>query len=197
MAEILLEGRDCETCGTEVRKGALFCYHCGASVAPDVVVTTDIEGEKFSDARLSENTNKSETENEKITGDTEKIKETDESENTEDIVEPETAVKEISEDEIIEDDAEVNKNEPVISENKAKTSEEEIKIQDDMDAEKEEKPKLKTAAAMRRTPKRIQKKRVEIVWDEPQSPPNIWFLIATLIFALLSVGLWFVAKHLG
>ncbi len=165
MAEILLEGRDCEACGTPVRKGALFCYHCGMSVAPDLAVTTD----------------------------TEIIDESHTIEDKSEIAEEDAEIieDEIVEDRVIEDDAEVDKDESVISEDKAENAEEEAI------AEKAEKPKLETAAAMRRKPKRIQKKRVEIVWEEPNSPPNVWFLIATILFAILAVGLWIVANYLG
>lgn len=224
MAEILLEGRDCEACGTEVRKGAIFCYHCGESVAPDVAVTTDTGKEKVSDAWFREDVTAPAPKDEKITDDSEIVEETDESEIIEDaddsetieetdeteiveddseiiektdkseVVEEKTEETEIVEDEIIEDDAEaeVDEDKSLISEDDKKKTEEK-----DTDTEKEEKPKLKSAATMRRKPKRIQKKRVEIVWDEPQSPPNIWFLIATILFAILAVGLWFVARYLG
>ena len=38
MAETLVENRICHACGSEVRQNALFCYHCGGSVAPEVVI---------------------------------------------------------------------------------------------------------------------------------------------------------------
>lgn len=38
MAETRVENRICNSCGSEVRKDALFCYHCGGSVAPEIVV---------------------------------------------------------------------------------------------------------------------------------------------------------------
>ena len=38
MAETTIENRVCNACGSEVRPKSLFCYHCGDSVAPDVVV---------------------------------------------------------------------------------------------------------------------------------------------------------------
>lgn len=210
----MLEGRDCEACGTEVRKGALFCYYCGESVAPDVAVTTDTGKEKFSNAWLNEDVSVTAPKDEEITDDSEIVEEIDDSEIIEDsdnsetieetdeteiveddseiidetgkseVIEEKTEETEIVEDEIIEDDAEVDKAESDTDDDKQET-------------ETEEKPKLKSAAAMRRKPKRIQKKRVEIVWDEPVSPPNVWFLIATVLFAILAVGLWFVAKYLG
>ena len=33
-----VENKICHACGSEVRLNALFCYHCGGSVAPEVVV---------------------------------------------------------------------------------------------------------------------------------------------------------------
>lgn len=50
--------------------------------------------------------------------------------------------------------------------------------------------KLKSAAALRRgarTP--AQKKTVEVVWEEPENAPNIWFLLAAFILALFAVGI--------
>ncbi len=182
MAEILLEGRDCEACGTPVRKGALFCYHCGASVAPDVVVTTDIETEKVADARFQKDAAESVDNGE----------DTDDSDKFDDAVE-----SEIVEDKITEDDAKIDEDKSVIEDDKAEAVKQKTTSEKDADAEIEEKSKLKTAAAMRRKPKYIQKKRVEIVWDKPNSPPNVRFLIATILFATLAVCLWMVARYLG
>src|SRR5215210_6792017 len=42
----------------------------------------------------------------------------------------------------------------------------------------EAKPELKSAASMRRKPKTIQRKRIEVAWEEPASAPNVWFLLA-------------------
>ncbi|MET0753368.1 MAG: zinc ribbon domain-containing protein [Pyrinomonadaceae bacterium] len=39
MAETLVENRICSKCGADVRKGALFCYHCGGAVAPEIPVS--------------------------------------------------------------------------------------------------------------------------------------------------------------
>ncbi len=180
MAEILLEGRDCETCGTEVRKGALFCYYCGMSVAPDLAVAADTKKDKVNDARLNESVSESIEENEELKNEPDTIED-----------KSEIAKKDSEDARIVEDDAEIDKSESVTIEDKAETAEKEII------AEKTEKSKPKTAAAMRRKPKDIKKKRVEIVWEKPNSPPNIWFLVATILFAALAVGLWIVANYLG
>ena len=38
MAEIKVENSTCPACGADARPNALFCYHCGSSVAPELVV---------------------------------------------------------------------------------------------------------------------------------------------------------------
>lgn len=60
----------------------------------------------------------------------------------------------------------------------------------------EEKPKLKSAASMREKPKTIQRKRVEVVWEEPASAPNIWFILAAVLLTGFAVGLWLLASYL-
>ncbi len=60
----------------------------------------------------------------------------------------------------------------------------------------EEKPKLKSAASMRKRPKTIQRKRIEVVWEEPESAPNVWFLLVAVLLTGFAVGLWFLAAYL-
>jgi len=56
MAETTIENRICNTCGSEVRPNSLFCYHCGGSLAPQIVVALKDE-EAVSGARFGENIN--------------------------------------------------------------------------------------------------------------------------------------------
>ena len=46
MASTTVKNRVCSKCGAEVRHGALFCYSCGGSVAPELPVseTTKLDG---------------------------------------------------------------------------------------------------------------------------------------------------------
>ena len=60
----------------------------------------------------------------------------------------------------------------------------------------EEKPKLKSAASMREKPKTIQRKRVKVVWEEPASAPNIWFILVAILLTGFAAALWFVASYL-
>jgi hypothetical protein len=50
--------------------------------------------------------------------------------------------------------------------------------------------KLKSAAALRRSGRTAaQKKTVEVVWEEPESAPNVWFLVVAFVLALFAVGI--------
>lgn len=61
-------------------------------------------------------------------------------------------------------------------------------------AEKE--PELKSAASMQRRPKTIQRKRIEVTWEEPASAPNIWFLLVAVLLTGFAIGLWLLASYL-
>lgn len=60
----------------------------------------------------------------------------------------------------------------------------------------EAKPVLKSAASMRRKPKTIQRKRIEVTWEEPASAPNVWFLLVAVLLTGLALGLWLLASYL-
>lgn len=141
MAETLVKNRVCNSCGADVRDGALFCYNCGSNVAVDT-----------SSERNGNN---------------------DKSQKTEKLQFPE---KTLAEEKIavVEDKKTDEKTETV----------------------PEPKPELKSAASMRRKPKTIQRKRIEVVWEEPASAPNVWFLLVAFLLTGLALGLWLLASYL-
>jgi hypothetical protein len=50
--------------------------------------------------------------------------------------------------------------------------------------------RLQSAAAIRKTAKsQPQKKAVEVVWEEPDNAPNVWFIVAALVLTLFAVGI--------
>jgi hypothetical protein len=150
MAETLLEQQVCGKCGADVRKGALFCYHCGGAVASEVAVSA-ANGDSVSSGWFRENIAQEET-----AKTTTKLDETV----TEKIDKP----------------IEKPSDEPI---EKPKIVEE---------------AKLKSAAAMRRKAKIVQKKRVEeIEWAEHENAPNVWFLLVALILILIVAGFFFLA----
>lgn len=62
--------------------------------------------------------------------------------------------------------------------------------------EKRDLSKMDSAANLRRRGKSLQKKRVEIVWEEHDNAPNGWFIFIALLLAVLAIGIWFIAKSL-
>lgn len=123
----------CSQCGTEVRPGSLFCYHCGNSVAPE---NAAVKIEKIE--RQTNGGNQTAQPNLKI----------------------ETADKPIPK--------------PV------PTAE----------------PKLQSAAAMRRKSKKPVAQRTEIIWEEYEGAPNVWFVAAAIVLIVLAIGILYLAMNL-
>lgn len=147
MAEILVENQVCGACEAEVRKGALFCYNCGTSVAPEMEPpANNHKSEKAPDIEVAERI----TEKEKV------------------------------------------ETKPASAEVFTETA---IKKPDGKPGDLAEN-KLKSAASMRRKPKTVQQKRVEIVWEEHENAPNIWFILVALLLTLFAAGIWYLAVYL-
>ncbi len=139
-----VENKICNACGSEVRPNALFCYHCGGSLAPEIVVAKDKN--QVSDARFRENIYEG--------------KNGDNSAPIERTTVEETADKPIPKPSLPEE------------------------------------PKLKSAAVMRRKPKNLQPKRVEIIWEEYQNAPNVWFILVAIFLTLFAIGILYLALRL-
>lgn len=135
MSEILIENRICDNCEADVRKGALFCYHCGSSVAPDLPAAVRKNGKK-TPARKDAGAHARDKKNNDAF------------------------------DQPIEKPA-------------AGAA-----------------PPLRTAANLRKTPKSVEKKKIEIVWEEPETSHNLWFVLAALFLSLFALGIWLVARYL-
>lgn len=93
------------------------------------------------------------------------------------------------ENEIVETDDEIQFEKISGSE----TAEEEVS---ENESEKRDLSKMDSAANLRRRGKSLQKKRVEIVWEEHDNAPNGWFIFFAILLAALAVGIWFVSKYL-
>lgn len=59
-----------------------------------------------------------------------------------------------------------------------------------------EEAKLRTAASLRRKGKTIERRNVEVVWEEPDPGPNLKFILATVIMLLLVASIYMVASYL-
>ncbi len=59
-----------------------------------------------------------------------------------------------------------------------------------------EQSKLKTAASLRRQSKSLERKTVEIVWEEHDDAPNILFLLGAIFLTLVAAAILFLAMYL-
>jgi hypothetical protein len=59
-----------------------------------------------------------------------------------------------------------------------------------------EEAKLKTAASLRRKGKSIDRKRIEVVWEEPDRAPDGRFILAAFALTLIVVVIFFAASYL-
>ncbi len=59
-----------------------------------------------------------------------------------------------------------------------------------------EEAKLRTAASLRRKGKTIERRDIQVVWEEPEPGPNLKFIVATLIMLLLVAGIYLAAAYL-
>ena len=60
----------------------------------------------------------------------------------------------------------------------------------------QEQAKLTSAANLRRQSKNLQRKKVEIVWEEPEATPNLWFIIVAIVLTLFAAIIIYFALHL-
>lgn len=60
----------------------------------------------------------------------------------------------------------------------------------------QEQTKPKSAAALRRKSKSFQPKIVEVVWEEHENAPNIWFLSVSVVLTILAIVILFMAMYL-
>lgn len=70
-------------------------------------------------------------------------------------------------------------------------------IADDETAEKRDLSKMDSAANLRRRGRSVQKKRVEIVWEEHDNAPNGWFIFFAVLLTILAVVIWLISTYLG
>lgn len=171
MAEIFVENRVCPVCGAEVRKGALFCFNCGGSVAPETAAA-NANGDSVKSNFIREN-----AEEEVKLKESKKSKKTQKLDQT--VAEKFGKPIEKPTDKLIEKPFELPMDKPF--ENPPIAAEQ----------------KLKSAAAMRRRTKSIQKKQIEeVIWAEHENAPNGWFMIVALILILVATGLFFLAIYI-
>jgi hypothetical protein len=56
--------------------------------------------------------------------------------------------------------------------------------------------KLESAATMRKKSKSIQPKKVEVIWEEHEDAPNIWFILVAIFLTIVAVVILFLALRM-
>ena len=56
--------------------------------------------------------------------------------------------------------------------------------------------KLKSAASLRNKARRLEPKKVEIIWEEHENAPNLWFIAVAVLLVIFSVIIYFIAMNL-
>lgn len=59
-----------------------------------------------------------------------------------------------------------------------------------------EETELKSAASMRRKSKIIQPKKVEVIWEEHENAPNVWFILVAVILTIFAAVVLYLATVL-
>jgi len=181
MAGTKTKNEVCSGCGADVRPNAEFCYNCGEEISPPLTPEEQTVG--ISDVWLKE----------------------DIQEGGEDIVQASgKGLEEPSEFEAEEKPANYSGINKV-----AKDSDRAIKGKDGTDGEPETKAddpipkpksageaKLKTAASIRKKSKKALVNQEEIVWQEYDQNPNIFFLLVAFGIVLGVVALFYIAMYL-
>lgn len=61
---------------------------------------------------------------------------------------------------------------------------------------KQPEKELTSAASLRKKKNQAAVKTVEVVWDEPDSAPNSWFIVVALLLTLFAVGVFVVMLYI-
>jgi len=166
MAEAVAKEQICDSCGAEIRPDSLFCYSCGGSLEAELA---EMEKKGASAAWSRGDLAEESAENEKEDREEKAGAKENKSQNDDD-----SAL----------DEGDANGKIEV----KAKPAK--------VDEKDSEKKGLKTAASLRKKPKKLGKKRVEVVWEEHDNSPNVWFIVGAVIFTILGAALFYIAMYL-
>ena len=170
MAESV-KNKECTACGADVRPNTLFCYNCGDSFAPEVAVTVE-DKKSVSEVSFQEQIGDEGKNGGKPVQVVDKPE--DKPENK-----PENRSENEAADEI-EDKVEIEEIE---------------KVTDAQIPKPKEQKNLKSAAAMRRKSKAIKAKNTEIIWEEHNDAPNIWFLLVTIVLTIFAGIILYLALY--
>jgi len=55
---------------------------------------------------------------------------------------------------------------------------------------------MRTASALRKNPEVMRLRRIEVRWASDEGAPNIWFLVSTVVFTLVALGIFLISLYL-
>lgn len=166
MAETVLENEICNACQAEVRPESLFCYNCGESVTDEPIGKPD-------DVLIKNEIDDEEIEVEQTELESFDSEETENGDN----------------DEAAEIGGNSEGNAIIISN-------EEIEQDEKSGSASKKNIKLRSAAALKKSGKKIKTKEVIVTWEEYENAPNAWFITIALLLTLFAVGVFFAAMYL-
>lgn len=199
MAETLVKNPICSKCGENARPNALFCFACGG----EIVGFEESEDEDVSSAWFKDDIVEKAANDDVV----EKV----ESDDTVEGAANDDIVEKVENDDTVEADSEDQglDTEPIPEDEGAEESEvkipetnQKVKVKrkadaDDSESEdKTDEPDLRSAAELRRRPKPVRSKRVEIVWQEESGSPNVLFLVFGLGFVAVFALAFFLTLYL-
>ncbi|MDH3492894.1 MAG: zinc ribbon domain-containing protein [Acidobacteriota bacterium] len=205
MAETLVKNPTCSKCGEDARPQALFCHACGGEI---IDLPQDEKGSVSAAWFREEIVEVPDTkaENSVAAGEMQRSDEGDS-----------PAVEDLSAEVELRSDANgsVEKEDPDAGkEDNEEGQAEEKRVEEEGAAEAEspgsvrirrkyvadrssdKQVKLKTASDLRRRPKSVHAKRVEVVWEENSGSPNVLFLAVGLLIATVAGVLLLLAYYL-
>ncbi len=204
MAETQVKNQVCGACGSDVRPHSLFCYHCGGAL--DKVDTSNEETkDEPSDVwfRSEITPTKPVGEDAKIVEEVKPAEPEEQEEQVENDVVEENVIEEVSELEADEEIKETPEPLEMVDENSVSIEPKPFKEKSkNRNRSVRNKPgvikgaELKSASALRKRERPTRIKKVEIVWEERDNSPNIWFVVFALILSLLVAALVIIAFYL-
>ena len=166
MADETLDNQICEKCSAAVRPNALFCFNCGAQVAPDeVVIAETAAAKKVSDAWFRD-----------------------------DIVAAPESSSPIPEAPAKQAVRAKQKPETTSVDSKASATVSDAAGASEKTATKP--AMKTAASLRQQSKVTQQRKAVEVTWEQPEGAPNLWFALITVILVAFAVGMLFLMLYI-
>ncbi len=82
------------------------------------------------------------------------------------------------------------------TEKASESNEQEIETREKAKGNGNKDVKLKSAAALRNKARRLEPKKLEIIWEEHDNAPNLWFIGIAVLLIIFTIIIYFIAMAL-